>query len=297
MRKMRNSMWAYEPKFAARNFEGAISLPSDPNIDSEPGISAINAEGDYRCPNCGEKVIQNFCPNCGQEKTDKILPASHLLHDAFDEFFKLDSKFGKTLVPLVSKPGFLTAEYLAGRRVRYVSPFRFYFIVSAIYFICFSFSHYDSTVMRGLAIGIEKVHHAHYMAATNHTGTIQHSDHMHEDMITSNPDEMSPAPAHSRESRHFAAVNRTSAWYIKNQSIITFLLVPFAALLMKLLYYGVATLHRTPWCLPSIFSRFCLSYCSPHCFRTHASLLILLRSLSLRCTCMWQCDVYTNSIQ
>jgi Protein of unknown function (DUF3667) len=44
-----------------------------------------------------------------------------------------------TLRWLVFRPGFLTAEYLAGRRARYVSPFRFYVIASFILFSAFSF--------------------------------------------------------------------------------------------------------------------------------------------------------------
>src|SRR5579871_3590462 len=113
------------------------------------------------CPNCGERVDQNYCPNCGQEHTTTIMPVGHLLRDIVDEFILLDSKLLRTLSPLLTKPGFLTNEYIAGRRVRYVSPFRLYFIVSAVFFSIFMFAHYDVTVMRDLALGIEQVHPAH----------------------------------------------------------------------------------------------------------------------------------------
>ena len=40
----------------------------------------------------------------------------------------------RTLWPLFTKPGYLTLEYLAGRRVRYVTPMRLYLFLSIIAF-------------------------------------------------------------------------------------------------------------------------------------------------------------------
>ena len=123
--------------------------------------SATPESNPAQCLNCGELVLQNFCPNCGQEKSTGPVPVGHLLHDAVDEFFKLDSKLGRSLKPLLTRPGFLTTEYIAGRRQRYVSPFRLYFIISAVFFLVFSFVHYDVTVMHDIAFGIERLHPAH----------------------------------------------------------------------------------------------------------------------------------------
>ena len=47
----------------------------------------------------------------------------------------------------------------------------------------------------------------------------------------------------SRAHRHVAAVEKTSAWFIRNQTLITFLLVPIAALLLKMLYFGSKRLY------------------------------------------------------
>src|SRR5580658_1431395 len=91
------------------------------------------------CQNCGTRVDQNFCPNCGQEYTTMIVPIGHLLREVLDLFLLLDSKLLRTLKLLVMRPGFLTNEYIAGRRARYVSPFRLYFVISALYFLAFSF--------------------------------------------------------------------------------------------------------------------------------------------------------------
>lgn len=192
-----------------------------------------------QCLNCGAEVSWNFCPNCGQERSARIVPAAHLLHEAIDEFFKLDSKFGSSIIPLLTRPGFLTNEYIAGRRVRYVSPFRLYFIVSALYFLCFSFAHYDVAVMHGLAYGIEQAHPSHLSDDSSNMDASGHrSAHMHSGSVgTGNRAE------EDRAHRHTAAVDKTAMWFTKNQSMLTFLLVPFAALLLKLVYISSKRLY------------------------------------------------------
>ncbi|MEJ7747056.1 MAG: DUF3667 domain-containing protein [Luteimonas sp.] len=50
--------------------------------------------------------------------------------------FNLDTRLPRTLWPLFAKPAFLTCEYFAGRRVRYVSPVRlFVFLTLVTFFI------------------------------------------------------------------------------------------------------------------------------------------------------------------
>jgi len=44
----------------------------------------------------------------------------------------------RTLVPLVIRPGFLTNEYNAGRRIGYLSPLKLYLTVSVLFFLALS---------------------------------------------------------------------------------------------------------------------------------------------------------------
>jgi len=44
--------------------------------------------------------------------------------------------------PLIRRPGFLTREFLDGRRARYVHPFKLYFAFSLVFFLVFSYSNY-----------------------------------------------------------------------------------------------------------------------------------------------------------
>src|SRR5262245_56006680 len=61
---------------------------------------------------------------------------SELLRELFDEAANLETKF-KTVRTLrgLAMPGWLTAEYLAGRRQRYLTPFKVYLVCAAIFFL------------------------------------------------------------------------------------------------------------------------------------------------------------------
>ena len=91
------------------------------------------------CRNCGHATVENFCARCGQENTHHVLPLAELLRDVLDEFVKFDSRLLVTLKPLFTRPGFLTNEFLAGRRAGYIAPLRLYFMVSTVYFLAFSY--------------------------------------------------------------------------------------------------------------------------------------------------------------
>ena len=49
-----------------------------------------------------------------------------------------DSRLWRTLVPLVLRPGFLTQQFIEGRRASYLSPFRLYLVVSILFFVVVS---------------------------------------------------------------------------------------------------------------------------------------------------------------
>jgi hypothetical protein len=58
--------------------------------------------------------------------------------EVVSDFFSYDSRFAKTIYPFLFRPGFLTNEFVAGRRVRYMHPLRLYVFVSLVYFSVFS---------------------------------------------------------------------------------------------------------------------------------------------------------------
>lgn len=86
------------------------------------------------CLNCGTELQGSYCHRCGQKDQHKRVPLKHLLHDVVHDLWHFDAKVLSTLWLLIRRPGFLAAEYLEGRRVRHVPPFRLYVVISFITF-------------------------------------------------------------------------------------------------------------------------------------------------------------------
>jgi hypothetical protein len=90
---------------------------------------------DKTCLNCGNTVGERFCTHCGQENLEPKETVGHLVRHFFEDITHFDGKFFVTLKDLIAKPGFLTREYVAGRRMAYLNPIRMYIFISAIFFI------------------------------------------------------------------------------------------------------------------------------------------------------------------
>ncbi|MEJ2533779.1 MAG: DUF3667 domain-containing protein, partial [Halioglobus sp.] len=90
------------------------------------------------CLNCDAILTGEYCHQCGQRAGRRELTFSGLLAEFADELFTWDSRLWRTLVPLLFRPGFLSAEFMAGRRARYVPPLRLYLIISFLLFLVLS---------------------------------------------------------------------------------------------------------------------------------------------------------------
>lgn len=104
-------------------------------IDSETNISHTN------CLNCGTELKGTYCHNCGQHITDHTLTVKSFLLNYLDNAFWWDSQHFKTLRLLISRPGFLTNEYLSGKFVSQVQPLKlnmFLLFVFITLFVSFS---------------------------------------------------------------------------------------------------------------------------------------------------------------
>ena len=90
------------------------------------------------CPNCKTPLLNSaeYCQKCGQKR---IRPEDqsvwHLILESVGDFFHVDSKFFGTLTYLIFRPGFLAAEYLQGRRAKYFHPFKLFLFISFLYFL------------------------------------------------------------------------------------------------------------------------------------------------------------------
>ncbi len=90
-----------------------------------------------RCLNCGRSLngSERYCPACGQSTRTGRIGLRSFLSTFIDNYLALDAKWLRSTLLLLAKPGFLAAEYVKGRRVRYTHPFRMLFAVTLLFFL------------------------------------------------------------------------------------------------------------------------------------------------------------------
>lgn len=94
-----------------------------------PDLPASNS-----CLNCGADVQRRYCPECGQRSRHPDPTLREFVQELAAEVLNWDGKLFTTFTTLFTKPGRLTQEYLAGRRVSFISPLRLYLTCSVLYF-------------------------------------------------------------------------------------------------------------------------------------------------------------------
>jgi hypothetical protein len=82
-------------------------------------------------------VKGKYCAVCGQENIEPYESVWHLITHFFQDITHFDGKFFSSLKYLIFKPGFLSREYVLGRRASYLNPVRMYVFTSAIFFLIF----------------------------------------------------------------------------------------------------------------------------------------------------------------
>ncbi len=102
---------------------------------SKPDMAENTPSQNSVCKNCNTLFKGNYCPQCGQSTKEVDRPFSLIFYDFLGNLFAFDTRFLKTFVHLMIRPGFLTREFFEGRRIRYATPFRFYIFVSFILFL------------------------------------------------------------------------------------------------------------------------------------------------------------------
>lgn len=90
-----------------------------------------------QCLNCNAIIYGRFCHVCGQENVEPKETFLHLVRHFIEDVTHFDGKFFDTLKYLLARPGFLSYEYMRGRRHSYLNPIRMYVFTSAIFFLVF----------------------------------------------------------------------------------------------------------------------------------------------------------------
>ena len=97
------------------------------------------------CKNCNQSldIKDKFCSECGQKNISK-LNIKFVFGEVFQTIFNIDSKAIRSLRFLIFKPGFLTKEYVEGKRVSYLAPIRIYLVLSFLYFFLITAFNFDN---------------------------------------------------------------------------------------------------------------------------------------------------------
>lgn len=84
------------------------------------------------CRNCGASAPEAYCPQCGQETVLHPPTLHEFLHEFFSHYVAIDGPLFRTIWLLLSAPGRLTKEYLAGRKRQFILPLRLYLTISLL---------------------------------------------------------------------------------------------------------------------------------------------------------------------
>jgi len=99
------------------------------------------------CLNCGNTVFGKFCVECGQKTRDNLdRSIGPLLSDFLGNIFFIDNRFLISVKYLFVFPGRMTAEFLAGKRKKFISPITLFLFFNLIYFLSTPLSDYSLTL-------------------------------------------------------------------------------------------------------------------------------------------------------
>ena len=100
-------------------------------------MSRLKERKEKNCLNCKAGVQGRYCHVCGQENIETKESVWDLVSHFFRDITHFDGNFFSTVKYLIIKPGFLSKEYMIGRRASYVNPVRMYIFTSAFFFLLF----------------------------------------------------------------------------------------------------------------------------------------------------------------
>jgi len=107
----------------------ATSAPHTPDAAEraarvDESVVDVDAREGGECPNCATVLVGDFCHGCGEKRPEaRDLTVRHFFGEAAQELTSVEhSKLYHTVVALLFRPGFLTNEWVAGRRKLYLKP-------------------------------------------------------------------------------------------------------------------------------------------------------------------------------
>ncbi|MGN6567412.1 MAG: DUF3667 domain-containing protein [Flavipsychrobacter sp.] len=141
--------------------------------------SHLHLRTDNHCLNCGAAVIGPYCHMCSQANVEPKESVWHLIGHFIEDLTHFDGKFFSSLKYLILKPGFLSEQYVKGKRASYLNPIRMYLFISAIVLLIISgtfftpthntahMEHIRDSVLYNSNVGPEEIHTESYIEKEN----------------------------------------------------------------------------------------------------------------------------------
>ena len=196
-----------------------------------------------QCPNCGAPIGASYCAQCGQETSLALPTVRALLREAAGRYVALDGRLWRTMSALLFRPGFLTLEYFAGRRRRYIRPARLFLVLSVVLFAVMGWAGRAALLVDKDLIRAEREAPARAKAAAKDdvSVAIERDLKLHMDIaedswldpLRNRAETFNALPLQQKAEQLFAGVLRYGPYAIVA-------LLPAFALLLKLVYLGRA---------------------------------------------------------
>lgn len=94
----------------------------------EPKVLQLESATEFVCLNCGHQLVGNFCSLCGQAADVERYAFGSFSRELYHGLRKVDiSATFVTIIELLKRPSEFLRGYLAGRRVGYAGPIKFFF--------------------------------------------------------------------------------------------------------------------------------------------------------------------------
>ena len=101
----------------------------------------------HECKNCSSASVGQYCSFCGQRYHAHKESFGELVYEFASDFTHFDSRFFKTLLPILFSPGTLTKSYNDGKQRSQFHPIRLYLFGSFLYFLLlFAFGNLENNI-------------------------------------------------------------------------------------------------------------------------------------------------------
>jgi hypothetical protein len=113
-----------------------VEEASDSNQDDTArAILDGPADSGVLCVSCGEVRTGRFCSHCGEKAVEEgDYAVRTFVRDTIHGLTSTESNTWRSFLTLITRPGQITADYLAGRRVRYLKPLQLFLFCNVIFF-------------------------------------------------------------------------------------------------------------------------------------------------------------------